>query len=79
MPRPAIVLQFLPGCGRDPSWRGDHRTVARDALTVQEAQVARLAATGHTNPGIGAQLAMPGPHKDVTVCGVGYQPMALAA
>ena len=33
------------------------RTVdPRDALTVQEAQVARLAAEGHTNPESGAQL-----------------------
>jgi DNA-binding CsgD family transcriptional regulator len=33
------------------------RTVeTRDVLTAQEAQVARLAATGHTNPEIGAQL-----------------------
>ena len=29
---------------------------ARDGLTAQEAQVARLAAAGHTNPEIGAQL-----------------------
>ena len=28
----------------------------RDILTVQEAQVARLAAEGHPNPGIGARL-----------------------
>jgi DNA-binding CsgD family transcriptional regulator len=33
------------------------RTVdARRVLTAQEAQVARLAAAGHTNPEIGAQL-----------------------
>ena len=33
------------------------RTVdTREALTVQEAQVAGLAAKGHTNPEIGAQL-----------------------
>ena len=31
-------------------------TEARDGLTAQEAQVARLAAAGHTNPEIGAQL-----------------------
>ena len=28
----------------------------RDILTVQEAQVARLASVGHTNPEIGARL-----------------------
>ncbi len=28
----------------------------RDVLTAQETQVARLAATGHTNPEIGSQL-----------------------
>ncbi len=28
----------------------------RDALTAREAQVARLAAEGHTNPQIGARL-----------------------
>jgi DNA-binding CsgD family transcriptional regulator len=33
------------------------RTVqTRDVLTAQEAQVAQLAAEGHTNPEIGAQL-----------------------
>ena len=33
------------------------RTVeTRDLLTAQETQVARLAAAGHTNPEIGAQL-----------------------
>ena len=31
-------------------------TDTREALTVQEAQVARLAAGGHTNPEIGARL-----------------------
>jgi DNA-binding CsgD family transcriptional regulator len=43
----------LQATGETVSRRTDD---ARDALTVQEAQVARLAAKGHTNPEIGARL-----------------------
>lgn len=43
----------LQATGETVSRRADD---ARDALTTQEAQVARLAAKGHTNPEIGARL-----------------------
>jgi DNA-binding CsgD family transcriptional regulator len=43
----------LQATGETVSRRAD---TARDALTVQEAQVVRLAAKGHTNPEIGALL-----------------------
>jgi DNA-binding CsgD family transcriptional regulator len=51
---------FADRAGRELQATGEtvrKRTVdTRDVLTVQEAQVARLAAEGHTNPEIGARL-----------------------
>jgi DNA-binding CsgD family transcriptional regulator len=51
---------FAERAGRELVATGEtvrRRTVqTRDHLTAQEAQIARLAATGHTNPEIGAQL-----------------------
>jgi DNA-binding CsgD family transcriptional regulator/tetratricopeptide (TPR) repeat protein len=47
------AVRELRGIGETARKRTD---ATNDALTMQEAQIARLAAEGHTNPEIGAQL-----------------------